>query len=82
MIANANECVAPRCPHVSSYLTPMENPMTSMSGSMESADQPAAARQLGRNPSSYTRAAAIPTATCPRLATASRYRTLGSRSRI
>src|SRR6266545_146990 len=42
--------------------------MTSASGSSESADHAAIARARGRPPSLYSRAAATPMATCPRLA--------------
>src|SRR5690606_13616604 len=38
--ANANECVAPRCPHASAYWMPNANPATSASGSNDSADHP------------------------------------------
>jgi hypothetical protein len=49
-------------------LTPSANPLTSASGSSERADHHAIEDHRGLRPSSYTRAAAMPTTMCPTLA--------------
>ena len=46
----------------------MLNPITSASGNSDSADHPVISRHEGFAPRFQTLAAAIPTATCPRLA--------------
>jgi len=80
--ANANECVAPRCPHGSAYRTPSRNPITSTSGNNDNPDQNTAAAtgdQIVRWPVRYAFDAAAPTSMCPMLATG---RTLAGQSTV